>query len=169
MTAADAANANPLQPHYDPVALAQSFATAADKSAKLLGEFASRQADGGHALANDEFGLTQAFLELAAKMLSNPYRLAEAQFNLLWEYSALWQSSMLKLLGHSVAPVAEPSKSDKRFRHEDWQEHFLFDYVKQSYLITARWLHDAVASVEGLDQRTQKTAAFFPRQYIAAP
>ncbi|HVS56524.1 MAG TPA: class I poly(R)-hydroxyalkanoic acid synthase, partial [Casimicrobiaceae bacterium] len=51
---------------------------------------------------------------------------------------------------------------------EDWQEHFLFDYVKQSYLLTARWLHDAVASVEGLDQRTQKKVDFFTRQYIDA-
>ena len=83
-------------------------------------------------------------------MLSNPYRLAETQMNLLWDYSALWQSSMLKLMGQSPAPVAEPAKSDKRFRHEDWQEHFLFDYVKQSYLLTARWLHDQLrpASVD---------------------
>src|SRR5436190_3689670 len=168
MTTADAANAGPLQPHYDPVALAQSFATAADKSAKLLGEFAARQADGGHAFGGDEFGLTQAFFELAAKMLSNPYRLAEAQFNLLWEYSALWQSSMLKLLGHWVLPVAEPTKGDKRFRHEDWEEHFLFDYIKQSYLITARWLHDAVDNVEGLDDATKRKVNFFTRQYIDA-
>ena len=168
MSTADAAKPGPAQPHYDPVALAQSFASAADKSAKLLGEFASRQADGGHLLTNDEFGLTQAFLELAAKMLSNPYRLAEAQLNLLWEYSALWQSSMLKLLGQPAAPVAEPAQGDKRFRHEDWQEHFLFDYVKQSYLITARWLHGAVANVEGLDEHTRKKVDFFTRQYIDA-
>ncbi len=168
MATSDTANVNPPQPQYDPVALAQSFATAADKSAKLLGDFAARQAAAGHALASDEFGLTQAFLELAAKMLSNPYRLAEAQLNLLWEYSALWQSSMLKLLGHPTRPVAEPTKADKRFRHEDWQEHFLFDYVKQSYLITARWLHGAVANVEGLDEHTRKKVDFFTRQYIDA-
>ncbi len=155
-------------PNYDPIALTESFASAAEKSAKLLGDFLARQAAGGHSLVADEFGLTKAFLEVAAKMLSNPYRLAETQMNLLWDYSALWQSSMLKLMGQSPAPVAEPAKSDKRFRHEDWQEHFLFDYVKQSYLLTARWLHDAVASVEGLDQRTQKKVDFFTRQYIDA-
>jgi polyhydroxyalkanoate synthase len=168
MAAADTANASPPQPQYDPVALAASFATAADKSAKLLGDFVARQAATGHSLVSDEFGLTKAFLELAAKMLANPYRLAEAQFNLLWEYSALWQSSMLKLIGHTAPPVAEPAKSDKRFRHEDWEEHFLFDYVKQSYLITARWLHSAVASVEGLDEQTRKKVDFFTRQYIDA-
>ncbi len=40
--------------------------------------------------------------------------------------------------------MAAPSKGDKRFRHDDWEEHFIFDYIKQSYLIAARWLHDAV-------------------------
>ena len=166
MTAVEAEVPQPAQ--YDPVALAECFAAAADKSAKLLGEFVARQASGGQSLVTDEFGITKAFFELAAKMLSNPYRLAETQLNLWWEYSALWQASMLKLLGANTAPIAEPAKSDKRFRHEDWQEHFLFDYIKQSYLIAARWLHKAVASVEGLDEHTQKKVDFFTRQYIDA-
>jgi polyhydroxyalkanoate synthase len=71
-------------------------------------------------------------------------------------------------MGAPAMPVAEPAKGDRRFRHEDWQEHFLFDYVKQSYLIAARWLHNAVASVEGLDEHTQKKVDFFTRQYIDA-
>jgi polyhydroxyalkanoate synthase len=158
----------PPQAQYDPVALAESFASAADKSAKLLGEFVARQANAGQSLVTDEFGITKAFLELAAKMLSNPYLLAETQLNLWWEYSALWQASMMKLLGQNAGPVAEPAKTDKRFRHEDWEEHFLFDYIKQSYLIAARWLHRAVASVEGLDEHTQKKVDFFTRQYIDA-
>ena len=153
---------------YDPVALADSLASAADKSAKLLGDYLSRQSKSGPSLAGDEFGLTKAFMEMAAKMLSNPYRMAETQMNLWWDYSALWQSSMLKLMGQTSVPVAEPMKGDRRFRHEDWQEHFLFDYVKQSYLIAARWLHNAVTSVEGLDEHTQKKVDFFTRQYIDA-
>jgi polyhydroxyalkanoate synthase subunit PhaC len=153
---------------YDPIALTESFASAADKSAKLLGDFLARQAVTGPSPVTDEFGLTKAFLEVAAKMLSNPVRLAETQMNLWWDYSALWQSSMLRFIGQAPAPVAEPAKGDKRFRHEDWQEHFLFDYVKQSYLLTARWLHDAVANVEGLDEKTQKKVDFFTRQYIDA-
>src|SRR6478609_7224679 len=153
---------------YDPVALADSLASAADKSAKLLGDYLARQSKSGPSLATDEFGLTKAFMEMAAKMLANPYRMAETQMNLWWDYSALWQSSMLKLMGQTSVPVAEPMKGDRRFRHEDWQEHFLFDYVKQSYLIAARWLHNAVASVEGLDEHTQKKIDFFTRQYIDA-
>ena len=80
-----------------------------------------------------------------------PAKLAESQMTLWWDYMNLWQASFLKMMGAPAAPVAAPSKSDKRFRHEDWEQHVLFDFVKQSYLSTARWMHGQVASVEGLE------------------
>lgn len=153
---------------YDPIALAESLASAAEKSAKVIGDFAARQSASGTTLPTDELGIGKAFMELASKMMANPYQLAETQMNLWWDYMNLWQGSMLKMMGGKSEPVAVPTKGDKRFRHEDWQEHFLFDYVKQSYLITARWLHDAVAQVEGLDDNTRKKVNFFTRQYIDA-
>jgi polyhydroxyalkanoate synthase len=152
------------KPTLDPVALAESLASAAEKSAKVMGEFASRNA----AMRGDELGLGKAFMELAAQMLANPARLAESQMNLWWDYMNLWQGSMLRLMGGTAAPVVVPAQGDKRFKHEDWHEHFLFDYIKQSYLITARWLHDQVASVDGLDEHTKKKVDFFTRQYIDA-
>ncbi len=151
----------------DPVALAQSLAAAAEKSAKVMGDFASRN-KGASALPTDELGLGKAFMELASQMLANPAKLAESQMNLWWDYMNLWQGSMLRLMGGNAQPVAVPANSDKRFRHEDWQEHFLFDYIKQSYLIAARWMHDQVASVDGLDEHTKKKVDFFTRQYIDA-
>jgi len=158
----------PPKPQHDPVALAESLASAAEKSAKLMGEYAARSANGPPSVFADELGIGKAFMELAAKMLANPYRLAEAQMNLWWDYMTLWQSSMLKMMGAPSEPVAEPAKGDKRFKHEDWHAHFLFDYVKQSYLIAARWMHDQVGSVEGLSDHTKKKVDFFTRQYIDA-
>jgi len=155
-------------PAYDPVALAESLRSAAEKSAKVIGDFAARQAESGQSLVSDELGIGKAFMELAAKMMANPYRLAEVQMNLWWEYMNLWQASTMRLLGGVAEPVAEPAKGDKRFRHEDWEEHFLFDYIKQSYLIAARWLHGTVANVEGLDDATKRKVDFFTRQYIDA-
>jgi polyhydroxyalkanoate synthase len=75
---------------------------------------------------------------------------------------------MLKMLGQDTASVAEPDKADRRFRHEDWQDNFLFDYVKQSYLIAARHLHQSLGHVEGLDEQTAKKVDFYTRQYIDA-
>ncbi len=156
------------QTGYDPVALAHSLAAAADKSAKLIGDVAAHHAKTGASLVADELGIGKAFMEMASKMLANPYKLAETQMNLWWDYMNLWQASTLKLLGAPAEPVATPKQGDKRFRHEDWEEHFLFDYIKQGYLIAARWLHETVASVEGLDEATKKKVDFFTRQYIDA-
>jgi len=163
-----AAKPEAATPPFDPMALAESMASAAEKSAKLLGDFAARQDLAGRNPFADELGLGKAFMELAANMFSNPARLAEQNIALWQQYAQLWQSSMLRAWGAPAAPVAEPASGDKRFRHEGWQDHLLFDYIKQSYLIAARWLHENVASVEGLDEHTKRKVDFFTRQYIDA-
>jgi len=162
----ETSTATPSAQTYDPIALAESLASAAEKSATVIGDFVQRRAL--RPVVADELGVGKAFMELAAKMLANPYRIAEAQMNLWWDYMNLWQTSTLKMLGAPAQPVAVPAKGDKRFKHEDWEEHFLFDYIKQSYLIAARWLHESVGSVEGLDEGTRKKVDFFTRQYIDA-
>ncbi len=41
----------------------------------------------------------------------------------------------------------------RRFKHEAWNEELVFDYIKQSYLLTSRWVHSVVGDVEGLDPK----------------
>jgi polyhydroxyalkanoate synthase len=164
----DASAPSAPPPSFDPVKLAESLAVASDKSAKLIGDFAKRNAGKPAAAATDELGLGKAFMELAANMLANPARIAEGQLRLWHEYMNLWQASMLRLMGGQAKPIATPAQSDKRFKDAAWHENFLFDYVKQSYLIAARWLHEQVASVEGLSDNARKKVDFFTRQYIDA-
>jgi polyhydroxyalkanoate synthase len=158
----------PERPLPDPAKLAESFARAAEKGSSILGDFLNKQMESGASLVTDEFGIARAYMDLAAKMLANPVKLAETQMNLWWDYMNLWQGSTLKLMGLQSAPAVVPDKNDRRFKHDDWQEHFLFDYIKQSYLIAARWMHKTVAEVEGLDPKTAKKVDFFTRQYIDA-
>src|SRR5256885_4671198 len=89
-------------PGYDPIALAESLASAAEKSANVIGDFVKRQAL--RPVVADELGVGKAFMELAAKMMANPYRIAEAQMNLWWDYMSLWQTSTLKMLGAPAQP-----------------------------------------------------------------
>jgi polyhydroxyalkanoate synthase len=87
----------------------------------------------------------------------------------MWDFFALWQRSTLKMMGMTaMSPVAAPIKGDNRFRDAAWEQHFLFDFIKQSYLITARHLHETVCCVEGLEEQTQQKINFFTRQYIDA-
>ena len=101
-------------------------------------------------------------------MLTDPLRVAEAQMKLWQDYWSLWQRSMLKLMGQDTSPVAEVPQGDRRFKHDAWQNNFLYDYIKQSYLIAAKHLHQAIAGVQGLDERTAKKVDFYTRQYIDA-
>ncbi|TMH22513.1 MAG: class I poly(R)-hydroxyalkanoic acid synthase [Betaproteobacteria bacterium] len=147
---------------------AKVFAEVAERSGRLMGEFLQRQA-GDHGVAtSDELGIARAFMDLTARMLADPWKLAEMQTRMFWDHVALWQSSLLRMLGKEAPPVAEPGEGDNRFRNADWQDQFLFDYIKQSYLIAARHMHDTVSSVEGLPEETQKKVNFYTRQYIDA-
>jgi len=150
------------QPPPDPAQSARVFAEVAERSSRLMGEFLQRQA-GGQGVAT-----ARAFMDLYARMLAEPWKLAEMQTKMFWDHVALWQSTVLRMLGKEARPVAVPAKGDNRFREADWQDQFLFDYIKQSYLIAARHLHDAVASVEGLPEQTSKKVNFYTRQYIDA-
>jgi polyhydroxyalkanoate synthase len=84
------------------------------------------------------------------------------------DQARLWQSTWMKMMGLPAAPVAEPAKGDYRFKDADWQSNFLFDYLKQSYLIAARHINHAVAEVQGLSPESEKKVAFFTRQYMDA-
>jgi polyhydroxyalkanoate synthase len=152
----------------DPQEVAKTYAEVAQRASKLLTEHIQRRVQSGLSAPSDELGIAQAFMDMMAKMLANPYKLAQSQMNLVWDYFSLWQHSMLRFMGMDAAPVAQPAKDDKRFKDEQWEEHFLFDFIKQSYLITARHIHDSVSSVEGLEDHTQKKVNFFTRQFIDA-
>ncbi|MBW7902812.1 MAG: class I poly(R)-hydroxyalkanoic acid synthase [Rhodocyclaceae bacterium] len=152
----------------NPADVAKTYAEVAQRASRLLTQFMEKKAREGVAAPGDELGVAKAYMDLSARLLANPYKLAQTQMNMMWDYFSLWQGSMLKMMGMPITPVAAPEKGDKRFKDEDWEQHFLFDYVKQSYLIAARHLHDTVCCVEGLDEATQTKINFFTRQYIDA-
>ena len=160
--------AKPEATPADPAALAESLAQVAHRSSKLVTDFMKRQTDTGKVLFSDEMGIARAYMDLAAKLWSDPAKVMEMQVRMWSDYLALWQSSWLKMLGHEAPSVAQPHQADKRFKHDAWQEHFLYDFIKQSYLIAAKHLHHTVANVEGLDDKTAKKVDFYTRQYIDA-
>jgi poly[(R)-3-hydroxyalkanoate] polymerase subunit PhaC len=158
----------PAAASADPVDLTRLYSDIARKSGHLMTAFIERQQNGQTLKAGDELGIAQAFFEAWTKLLADPFKLAEAQMKLWQDYAALWQSSMLKLMGQTAQPVIEPTKGDRRFKHDDWQQHFLFDYLKQSYLIAAKHLHSVLGNVDGLEEQTARKVDFYTRQYIDA-
>jgi polyhydroxyalkanoate synthase len=148
--------------------LAKVAQQVAERSSKILGEFARKQAETMSAALRDEMGIAKAFMDLYARMAADPALLASVTMNMWMDQARLWQSTWMRMLGMPVPPVAEPGKSDSRFKDEEWSKNFLFDYIKQSYLIAARNIQHAVSEVEGLSPESEKKVAFFTRQYVDA-
>jgi polyhydroxyalkanoate synthase len=152
----------------DAAKLSQQIAEIAQKSRKLVAEFLKRQAaEDGVGMANP-LAIGTAFLEMTARLMSDPSRLVQAQLSLRNDYLTLWQRTTQRFLGGAIEPVIEPPAGDRRFRDVAWTDNTLFDFIKQSYLLTARWLQNAVRDVEGIDERTARKVDFYTRQFVDA-
>jgi polyhydroxyalkanoate synthase len=141
----------------------------AERSSRILTEFGQKHFEQTLSSAvKDELGIAKAYMDLYSRLLMDPSALAAASVNFWIDSMRLWQASWLKMLGQDPAPVVQPAKGDARFKDAEWSENFLFDYLKQSYLIAARHIQHAVAGVQGLPEDSQKKIAFFTRQYVDA-
>ena len=144
-----------------------AFTDIAQRSQKLLQDFAERyKADGPQPA--DPLRLTHTFMDFTAKMLADPNKLAQAQVELWTQYMQLWQATAQRMMGQAVEPVAVPAKGDKRFNDPAWKDEVVFDYLKQSYLLTSRWLQHTVKEVEGVDDKTAQKVEFYTRQFADA-
>ena len=64
-------------------------------------------------------------------------RVAALQAEHLEKQAKLWNAF---LSGTPAAPLAEPDPADRRFAAKEWKTNPYYDYVKQSYLLNARFL-----------------------------
>jgi polyhydroxyalkanoate synthase len=155
-------------PVSDSTDFARVFAEIALRSKHLVETRLAEQSRHAGEEQTDEFGVGKAFTELAGKLMSDPFKLAEMSMRMWQDYFTLWQNTLLKASGGEPTAVAEPGKSDNRFRSELWQSNLVFDYIKQSYLIAAQNIQKSVSEVDGLDPQTARKVKFFTRQYIDA-
>jgi polyhydroxyalkanoate synthase len=102
-------------------------------------------------------------------MMQNPDKLIEASINLWQDYMKLWSATALRFMGEQhVQPVISPAQSDRRFQGNAWNESTVFDYIKQSYLLSSRWLQNTVKETKGLDDKTARKVDFYTRQFVDA-
>jgi len=159
-------------PLPDPVELSRAMASIAERSQRIVQEFIEHQnAAGGDRDAlgmSDPLNIGNAFLELTTKMMADPTRLFQAQMGLWQDYMSLWQAATSRMLGGQAEPVVAPDSGDRRFKDQAWEDSYLFDYIKQTYLLTARWMQKTVQDVEGLDDKTRRKVDFYIRQFVDA-
>ncbi len=150
----------------DPQVLGRSMADIAERSQRIVADWLERQ--GRTTPTADPLNIGRAFMEMTTRLMANPAQLMQAQIGFWQDYMTLWQNTTRRIMGMDSAPVIQADPKDKRFRDSAWQQSEVFDFIKQSYLLSARYVHDVVGHVDGLDSKTAKKIDFYSRQFTDA-
>ncbi|MGQ5524313.1 PHA/PHB synthase family protein [Chitinimonas sp. PSY-7] len=96
-------------------------------------------------------------------LMGNTQHLLGMQSNYYQQQMNLWTG----LLGAQDKPAAQPTKADRRFAAPEWAQYPLFDYIKQHYLLSAKWLNELVDGVP-MDEPTREKVGFYTQHFIDA-
>lgn len=147
--------------------IAQNMAKIAEKSADLMQKFADKNPHTNNILIAGVFSASRAFAEMAAKIMRNPAEFWDTQLEFYRQYVELLERSSNKILSGDKSESEGSVSKDKRFRDEAWQKNMMFDFLRQSYLLTANWVQDLTSKIE-LDKKTADKIKFYTRQFVDA-
>ncbi|MBU6499935.1 MAG: class I poly(R)-hydroxyalkanoic acid synthase, partial [Rhodospirillales bacterium] len=151
----------------DAAEFAHSMAGVAERSQRIVGEWLKRQTESGPRNP-DPLNIGHAFMEMTTRLMANPAKMMQAQMGFWQDYMSLWQNTARRLMGVESAPVIEADSKDRRFKDDAWKDSEVFDFIKQSYLLSARFVQDVVTQVDGLDSATAQKVDFYARQFTDA-
>jgi polyhydroxyalkanoate synthase len=154
----------------DPEEFVRNMARLVEEGGKVVTGFLER-ADakiGPYSTASELAEAAKLFAHIAQHWVGDPAKLVEVQGGLVRNYIELFTGLSRRMLGEEAEPVATPEPGDNRFNDPEWSRNPYFDFWKQAYLITTRWLEDVLDKTEGLDERTRQRAEFYLKQIASA-
>jgi polyhydroxyalkanoate synthase len=147
---------------------ARNMLTVGMKSQKLVLDFITRMGSREDPGPIDPLNISGAMLALAKAMGSDREAVIAAQTEWWNNVMTLWESTARRMLGGEAAAVVEPAPGDRRFKADAWRENEVFDFIKQSYLLTANAMQEMVGKLHGLDEKERGRVAFYTRQFADA-
>jgi polyhydroxyalkanoate synthase subunit PhaC len=150
----------------DPALVTKTMAEVAERGQRIVTDFLKRQSGAGSSA--DPLNIGGAFLEMTSRLMANPARLMQAQLGFWQAYLTLWQNTARRMMGEQTTAVIAEDPRDRRFKDDAWRENEVFDFIKQSYLLSARFFQGVVGSVDGLDPKAAQKLDFYTRQFVDA-
>ncbi len=134
----------------------------------LMERALSEKAAEWQTMMNYPLHLQEAYAGLVANLMKQPEKMATLQAEYWANTTKLWQNTMARFQGNTEAPAVPADKLDKRFKSPEWHDNLLYDYIRQSYLLTREWTMKLVESAEGIDDHTRAKIDYATRQYLDA-
>ncbi len=157
----------------DPVLLGNALLDAYEKAhplfEKYIDQYGRPEAIEEFASVNfDPLNIRDTYLDFLDRVAQDPNKFLEIQTQYAQDWMDLWQGSMKKFMGEPSSPIIEPEESDKRFKAPEWQESALFDFIKQSYLLTCHHMERTVSDVDGLSEKQKEKLQFQTKLFTSA-
>ncbi len=145
----------------DPVMLAHAMAKACERIQPVMLDYFERFTQNFQDQPLDPMNVRDAYIEFWNNLASDPPRVMKMQADYWQEMGHIWQESMLKFMGKPSQPVVTPDEKDRRFKAPEWSENVVFDFIKQSYLLTCNWMDKAIEETRGLKAEDKKKLEFY--------
>lgn len=170
-TAPKNGNAFPGQLDYSDFAnLTQALMKAAEDSKPLLERFFAENDFGDLSSSHfDPYNIQEAYMTFLHSMMTHPQQFIDMQIGFWDSWIKLWQNTLDRFVeGEEIPPLYSPKKGDRRFRDDIWRESALFDFIKQSYLLTSDSIMKAIYDMDDLDPHEKEKLEFHARQLVNA-
>jgi polyhydroxyalkanoate synthase subunit PhaC len=112
--------------------------------------------------------IADAFLNFSQNLFKNPENLMKMQLDLYSSYLNLWTNTAERIMGAEKANIVNPEKGDRRFSNPQWDENILFNYIKQSYLLTADCVAKTIDEDKELNAEDKQKVTFYAKQFVDA-
>ena len=155
-----------MQFTWDPITLAAQLRNIARQSQVLMRHFVSHQPDAIRFGMGHRSTLGFEFFELMTRMMTDPVVVASAQIDLFYNTLGIWHKTAERMLMLHARDADAPK--DKRFKHPEWSENAVFNFVKDSYLVVAESILSAIRDVKGMDEASARKVDFYTRQFVDA-
>ena len=150
-------------------ALAERMGQMLERSTHLWAQSLDKSVDGaGKQLKPDPLNTAPAMAKVWYDYWDNPEKMVSAATEFWTEQAELWTRISRSAMGDQTEPMIAPARSDRRFKDEAWEENPVFDYLKQSYLLTARWLTSRLDEADGLSAMERRKLHLLARNYVEA-
>jgi len=152
----------------DPVALSKSMLDTYARAQPVLEEFVEKQIAEYGEFNFDPLNVAETYQDFVNSFWHNPEKFWALQTEYWQKSLTLWQESQKKWSGEAATPVITPDKSDRRFKADEWNENALFDFIKQSYLLTCEWAERSVQDTETLTEDQKEKLTFASKLFTSA-
>lgn len=116
----------------------------------------------------DPLNISNTLMQAYHEILSDPKKAVDLNIDLAHNYMQLWGNMTQRFFGESVEPLFDADNKDKRFKDPEWKSNPLFDFIRQSYHLNAKWVMNVVNELETLPKKDEQKLVFYTKLMLDA-